>query len=136
MNILQAEKAKLLLIEEKEEIKQKLDSIVALHKQEVIDVINQNSVAFEKAISEKDGIISKLQNQIADLRNELSQMLLKFNQMKENNNNLSSEHSSNVEALNQQLSKQIEIIETQQKDFEFRNSSIKERYDYERTELK
>ena len=113
-----------------------LEEIISSHQKEIVNINNTNSIHFEKAINEKDTLINKLQNQIADLRNELSQILSKFNELKQKNSTSSSEYSSNVQTLNQQISKQIEIIESQQKDFEFRNTSIKERYDYDRTELK
>ena len=117
-------------------LKFKIEDLEYSHKEEMSKLNDKHSNELNKILNEKDKLINKLQNQVVDLRNELSQLFAKFNELKELNSNSGVEYSNNIQNLNSQISKQIDLIESQRQDFEFRNNSIKERYDYDRSELK
>ena len=77
--------AKLSLIEQVEELKNTLSSTLHMHKEEVVNLNNSHSREFTRVVNEKDTLINRLQNQVAELRNDLSQMSLKFTDLKDEN---------------------------------------------------
>ena len=127
---------KISLIDQVDELKNKLSSTLNMHKEEIVNLNNTHSRELTRIINDKDTFINRLQNQIAELRNDLSQLTLRYTDLKDENKRFKIEHDTHIESLSQQIKTQCEIYESQKEDLEYRNNSLKERYEYDRVELK
>lgn len=128
--------AKLALISQVESLKSQLAASYESHKEETVSANTLHSKELSRLAGEKDLLIAKLQNQVAELRNELSQLTLKYNDLKDEHRGNKYEYDSHVESLSMQLQTQAEILSSQKQDYEYRADSMKQRYEYDRSELK
>ena len=80
--------------------------------------------------------LQRQNNQIYELKNELSQMTLNFSDLQGDHKRIKFETDTQIKNLSQQLNNQVEIFDSTRGDFEYRIKSMKERYDSDRDALK
>lgn len=96
----------------------------------------EKSDKLARIIREKDNLLTESKDQIYELKNELSQMTLKYTDLNEDFKRVKFDLQSQVDHLTQQLNNQVEIFDCTKGDYEYRINSSRERFDQDRVQLK
>ena len=132
----ESDDSKIRLLGQIDELKAQLKSVIDKHKEENIALNTDHSQKIAMVMREKDGVITETKNQVYELRNELSQMTLKYSDLLEESKRKKIEFESQIDNLSQQLKNQIEIFDSTRNDYEYRLKALRERNEVDKEEIR
>ena len=132
----ESDDSKIRLLGQIDELKAQLKSVIDKHKEENIALNTDHSQKIAMVMREKDGVITETKNQVYELRNELSQMTLKYSDLLEDSKRKKIEFESQIDNLSQQLKNQIEIFDSTRNDYEYRLKALRERNEVDKEEIR